>query len=98
MADFVGDDIGLGKVASGTMTQTQFIVKGQIDIHLLIGRTVERPHRGLANTTGGTHGAGEQYQGGFDVAEVLFSKQDIPGVFGIRQYDTDKISELLLLR
>ena len=43
MADFMCDDVGLSEVTGGAKAVREFIEEGQIQIHLVIGRTVKRP-------------------------------------------------------
>ena len=43
LADFVGDNIGLGKVTRGIEVLLQLVVKAQINIDLSVGRTIEGP-------------------------------------------------------
>ena len=47
VADFVGDDIGLGEIARRAEAAAQFVEEGRVDVNALVGRAVERPHRRL---------------------------------------------------
>jgi len=51
MADFVGDDVGHGKVAASLVFGGQFLVETHIQINFLIGWTVEGTSRCLPNPT-----------------------------------------------
>ena len=53
MADLMGDDIGLGEVAGRAEALRQLVEEGRVDVDLLVGRAVERPHRRLAHAAGG---------------------------------------------
>ena len=52
VADLVGDDIGLGKIAGRAELVAQIVVKGQVDINLVVARTVKRPHGRLRHAAG----------------------------------------------
>jgi hypothetical protein len=47
MAEFVGENVGLRELAGGPKPALQFIIKAEIDVDLLIRRTLERPGRRL---------------------------------------------------
>ena len=47
VADLVGDHVGLGEVAGRAEAVAQLLVEAEVDVDLLVGRAVERPHRGL---------------------------------------------------
>jgi hypothetical protein len=47
MAEFVGENVGLRELAGGPKPALRFIIKAEIDVDLLIRRTLERPGRRL---------------------------------------------------
>ena len=51
VADFVGDDVGHGKVTASLVFGGQFLVEAHIQINFLVGWTVERASRCLSNPT-----------------------------------------------
>ena len=53
VAHLVGDHIGLGKFAGRAQLVLQGFVEAQVDVDLLVGRAVERPHRAWPGAAGG---------------------------------------------
>ncbi|MNI85216.1 hypothetical protein D3C73_1421890 [compost metagenome] len=45
VADLVGDHVGLGEVACGGEAGFHFTEERHVQVHPLVGRAVERPHR-----------------------------------------------------
>src|SRR5574343_1132685 len=62
VAQLVGDHVGLGEVARRAEAALEGFVEAQIDVHLLVGRAVERPHGRLARAAGRGRGAAKQHQ------------------------------------
>ena len=63
VADLVGDDVGLGEVARGAEARAQLVEEAEVDVDLLVARTVERAHRRLGEAAGRIDRAREQHQG-----------------------------------
>src|SRR5688572_19899506 len=55
MRDLVGDDIGLSEIARGSKALLQVAEKPEVDVQLLVARTIERPHCRLSHAAGGAH-------------------------------------------
>lgn len=55
MADLVGNDIRLGKVARGVHLVLQVAVEGKVDVDLTVAGAVKGPHGRLGKTTGRLH-------------------------------------------
>ena len=53
VADLVGDDVGAGEVALGAELGLQLVPEGEVEVHLAVGRAVERPHRRLPRAAAG---------------------------------------------
>ena len=53
VADLVGDHIGPRRIASGPVFGLQLLPERQVQIDLVIGRTIERPHGGLPGPAAG---------------------------------------------
>ena len=62
VADFMGDDVGLGEVARCFEAAAQLVVEGEIDVDLLVDRAIERTHRRLADAACRPRAAREQHQ------------------------------------
>jgi len=86
----VGDHVGLGEVARRVEAALQLLVEAEVDIHLLIGRAVERPHRRLAHAAGRAGRAGEQHQRRVDVLLAVGAEDLPPGVLGLGQHVADE--------
>src|SRR5579875_2499186 len=77
VADLVRDHVGAREVAVGTETRRQFPEEIEIEVHALVTRAVERPHRGRRAAAGGADLAVEQHQPGIDV--LLAHLLEVPG-------------------
>lgn len=98
MTDLVRNDIGLGEFTRRMKALLQIIVKGQVDVDLVIARAVERPHRRLGKPAGRTHRAGEEHQLGFFVSAASGAKNRTPGVFGVGKNHRHKTRLLVGMR
>jgi hypothetical protein len=87
----VGDHVGLGKIARRPVAGLQLLVEGQVDIHLLVGRAVERPHGRLPHTAGRARGPGEEHQGRLGVLLAVLAEDLLPGIFGFGQHVADEL-------
>src|SRR5262245_57984923 len=86
VSDFVCDNVRLSKVAWRFETRTKFIVKGQIDIDLLIAWTVERPDSRVSKSTRRVRGLGKEYQLGPNILPAGLLELLFPYVFGVAEY------------
>ena len=62
VSHFMGDDIALGKISAPAQFVSHILEKREIEIHALVGGTVEWPHRRLAVAAGGWRGATVEHQ------------------------------------
>ena len=99
MADLVGDHVGLGEVARGTEPPLQFVIEREVDVDLLVERTVEGPGSGARHAAGTLHPAGEEHEGGRRVAaaEVL-GEETAPDVFVVGEHDLHHLGHLVIDR
>ena len=98
MAHLVGDHVGLGEIPGRVETVFQVVVETQVDVHLLVGRTVEGAHRGLAEAARGPDGAPEEHEGWFAVARALGAEEFVPGLLRVREDGLDEHHPFPLLR
>ena len=98
MADLVGNDVGLGEVTGRPVPLFEVLEEGEVDVDLVIGRAVERSHRGCCHAAGGLYGAGEHHQHWFPVVETAGPEYGVPGVLRIRQHHRDEVREPFLFR
>src|SRR5574337_1699391 len=62
VADLVRDDVSLREVARRAELLAQRVEEAEVDVDLLVGRAVERPHRRLPDAARGAGRAAEQHQ------------------------------------
>jgi hypothetical protein len=98
VADFVGDDVGPGKIARRLQLPLHVLVKRQVDVDPTVPRTVERPHRGLRGATGRLHLTGEQHQGRLGIVLAHLAELLIPNNLGVVENDLREVSLLFLFR
>ena len=96
VAHFMGDHIGLGKVAGGGIALGQLAEKTDIQIDLAIGRAIERPARRAGHAAGRAHASVEQYQGRVLILAASLLEQLAPGIFGVAEDGADKVSLLVV--
>src|ERR1700730_3192470 len=71
MSNFMGQDVGLGKLSGRAEALLQFVVEAQIDINLLILWTVERTGRGLRQAAGRIDRVAKQHEFGVVILRPL---------------------------
>jgi hypothetical protein len=91
MADFVGDDVGLGEVARRAKTVLQLAEKAQVEIDLLVGGAVERPDRGAGEAAGRADFVAEQHERGIAIPAAHLLELLLPHVLGAGQHDADEL-------
>src|SRR5215831_4163520 len=96
MADLVGDDVGLGEIARGADLVAQVAVERQIDVELVIARTVEGAHCRLGEAAGRLHGAAEQHEARLLVSPAHLTEEIAPGVLRVGEDDRDEVAQLIV--
>src|SRR5437879_6333843 len=77
MPDLMRQNIGLRESSGRAEASLQFIVKTQVDINLLVVRTVERPGRGLCHAAGGIDRIAEEHELGMAVRRSSLLLKDL---------------------
>jgi len=98
MADFMGDHVGLRKIAGDVEALLHQFVEAQVDVDLLVAGAVERTGGGLAGAAGGRRAAGEQHQLRPHIGRAAGLEDLAPGVFGIGQHGRDETRHLVVRR
>ena len=81
VADFMGDDVGVGKIAVGTQLFLHVHKELKVEIDALVGRAVERSRLGGGAATAALDGIGEKNQLGWDVGLAHLFKFGSPHIF-----------------
>ena len=82
MPDLMGDHISLRKIASCAQLVLHILVEGQVDVNLLIQRTVKWTHCGLRHAASGLHKAIKQDEIRFLVLEPKVLEDSCPNSLG----------------
>src|SRR5262249_15944484 len=82
------------KVAGGAEARAQLLVEAEVDVHLLVGGAVERPHRRLGVAAPRAGGVGEQH---YDRGLVLVAELPPPEPLRVLEHRVHEVDELLLL-
>ncbi len=98
VANFVGNDVGLGEIAGGAEACFQLAIKAQVEIHFLIFGAIKRPDGSTGKSAGRIDRSGEQVQLRVAIGFAVLAKQIIPDNFGIAENDADEMRELIFLR
>src|ERR1019366_3993308 len=96
VADLMREHIGFRKLSRSSEPLFQFIVEAQIDVHLLITGTVERPTGGLRHTASGIDTVAEQHQLGVPVLDALGAEGLGPSLLRIVEHEGDELHQRLL--
>ena len=83
VAHFVRDDVGAREIPGRAEFRGQLPVEGQVDVNLLIARTVEWSGGRAGETARGGHLPAEQHQLGRDVGLAHVSEIGAPDVLGL---------------
>jgi hypothetical protein len=98
VADLVRHDISLRKVARRVVALRQIVEKAHVQIQLLVGRAIERPHRRLGEAARRLHCPREQHQLRRLVALARPLEQRTPHVLRVGQHHRHEFLQLLLFR
>jgi hypothetical protein len=96
MTDFVGDDVGLGKVTRGAQLISEIAIEAEIDVDFLIGRAIERAGLGTGEATTGLDFAREEHKARLPVALAVAPEELIPDVLGISEDGFDELGEFVI--
>ena len=91
MADLVGDNIGLRELAGRLEAARQLVEEAEVEIDPLVGRTIERPHRRLADAALGARGVAEQDQLGIAILAAHPLEDLVPDILGALQHARDEL-------
>ena len=83
MANFVGQHVGLRKLAGRAELSAQFFKEAQVDVDLLVLRTVKRSRGGFRLAARGPDGIPVEVQLGMPVLHSLFWQQFLPSLLHI---------------
>src|SRR5580698_951504 len=103
MADFVGDDIGLGElarlaVAAGAELGLHIVEERGVEINARVARAVERPHRRLRHAAAARLRAGIEAQLRRMIGPIVGGEDFTPGIFGAAEDQRDEAAGSVLWR
>src|SRR5262245_25285643 len=96
MTDLVRDDIGLRKVSRRVKPLPQLFIKRQINVDLLVSRTVKRPDRGAIDATRRLHLVRKKNESRIPVMAAGFLEDVCPHILSLRQHHADEMLKLFL--
>src|SRR5438874_902726 len=96
MADLVGDHVRLREIAGGTEPLAPRAEEVQVEIDLLVWRTVERPGGGSGDAAGGLHRAVEEHQPGISILAPHAAEQRAPGVLGVGEHRRHEVTQVVV--
>ena len=92
MAYLMRYHIGLREVPGRTEPALQIVIERKVDIHSLVRRTIERPHRRLTRAARSGRGAPEQHELGLWILPPGTLENLIPNILGIGEHLADELS------
>src|SRR5882672_10265889 len=93
MADLVRQNIRFRKFAGSSETLPQFIEEAQIDVHLLVFRTVERAGGGLCHPTRGINAVSKKHELCMLVRNPLTAQDLGPGLLCVVEHERNNLHE-----
>ena len=96
MADLVRDDVRLCEVAGGAEALAQRAEEVEVEIDLLVLRTVERPGGGAGDAARRLHGAVEEDQLGISILAAHATEQRAPGVLGVGEHRGHEVTQVVV--
>src|SRR5689334_7742010 len=91
VADFMSDHISLGKITGSVEAVAQLTIKIQIDIHLVIVRTIERAGGSLCEAARRLHPAAKKHQFGRLVGPPVARKYFAPAALCAAEHPCDEV-------
>src|SRR5690349_20435852 len=98
MTDLVRDHVRLREIAGRTETVTQRAEEAEIEVELLVLRTVERSDGGAGGPTRGLDGAGVQDELRFAILRAQVAEDGAPCVLGVGEDDRHEVTQRVLPR
>src|ERR1700693_3106229 len=89
----MGQNVGLGKFSGGPDAMSQFVIEPEINVYLLISRTVKRTACGLRQAASGIDPVPEQHQLRMPVGHTLLAQNLRPGLLRVVQYEGNKLHD-----
>src|SRR5579864_7817978 len=96
MSDFMGQHVGLRKLAGGCKASLQFVKKTQIDVDLFILRTIKGPCGGLRHATPRINGIAKQDKLGTTIPHIFRSQNFGPSRLRVIENERDELNLRLL--
>src|SRR4026209_2992863 len=91
VADFMSNHVSLGKITESLEAVAQLTIKLEIDIDLVIFRTIERPGGSLREAARGLHPAAKKHQFRRLVCPTVARKYFAPGALCAAEHTRDAV-------
>ena len=99
VADFVRDHISLGEVAGRAEAAFEFVVEGEVDVHLLVERAIEGAGGGAGHTAGAADLTLEEHERGRGIAAAEVGRKKLaPDVFIVGEHHPHELREFVVER
>src|ERR1700741_1326192 len=96
MSNFMRDDVSLREIARCVELSAQLLVEREIDVNLLISRTIEWSNCRARNSASRAHLIRKQHERGFAILPAVFSKHIGPNIFRFPEHHRDELFQLFL--
>src|SRR6185369_3340091 len=94
MPNFVRDHIRLREISRRLELTSQLFIKREIDVNLLITRTIEWTNSSARHPTRGLHPIRKEHERWFSILPPVLAKHVGPNIFRLRQNHPDKLFQL----
>src|SRR5690349_18709531 len=98
MTNFVRHYIRLREISRRVELAPQLFIKREINVNLLITRTIEWTNSSTLDSTRRTHLIRKQHERRLAILPPILTKHIGPNIFRLRQDHRDKLFQLVLLR
>ena len=96
MPDLVRDHVRLREISGRTQASLQIAIKCEVNVYLLIARTVKWAGRAPGRPAGRRHLIGEKNQSGNAVFSPRLPEDSRPDIFGVSENHRDKMLEFVV--
>src|SRR4026207_801215 len=98
VTDFMRDHIRLREISRRVEPPAHLFIERQIDVNLLIARTVEWANGSAGHPTRRAHLIGKENQRWLSILPTVLTKHVLPDVFRFREDHGNKLLQLVFLR
>src|SRR6185369_14099563 len=98
MSNFVRDHVRLREISRRVELASQLFIKREIDVNLLITRTIEWSNSSASDSTRRLHPIRKEHERRLSILPPVLAKHVGPNILRLRQHHSDKLFQLIFFR